>query len=444
MPVLHATFRFGDFELDVAGYQLRRRGRPVRLERQPMDLLILLVERRTELVSRQEIGNALWGNDVFVEVDSGVHTAIRKIRHALRDSADSPKFLETVSGKGYRFIAPVEVSTDTNAEKWTPSDRRLPQRALPERLPEVVGVASASAPPIENRRRTYWWFGLLAVGAVVVAVVFGAAATIGHSGSVSRPAATLAVLPFENLTGDPERQYLADGLAEETIATLGQLDPARLGIIGRTSVMTYKGTTKSLAVIGRELAVDYLLEGAIRTEGSRVRLTSRLIRAADQVQLWSASYERELTSLFDLQKELSTGNCRTDPCPVVAGAIEHPRPPTDDRFCRVRNVLEGPLRRTSAHRDLQHAGGPAFPERDCRRPEVRARVGRPCRTRSRQARSTATPRRSRWLRRPAWLRRRPSRLVQASPNHTRRWHVSTSGSTGTGPRPRPRCTLPSD
>jgi TolB-like protein/DNA-binding winged helix-turn-helix (wHTH) protein/tetratricopeptide (TPR) repeat protein len=274
-----------------------------------MDLLILLVERRMELVSRHEIGSALWGNDVFVEVDSGVHTAIRKIRHALNDSADRPKFLETVSGKGYRFIAPVEVSTQTNAEEWAPSDRRLPERALPERLPEAssVGVASGSSPLIQNRRSRYWWFGLPAVGALAVAIIFGGAARIGHSGSVSRPAVTLAVLPFENLTGDPDRQYLADGLAEETIATLGQLDPARLGIIGRTSVMTYKGTTKSLAVIGRELEVDYLLEGAIRTEGSRVRLTSRLIRAGDQVQLWSASFERELTSLFDLQKELSTG-----------------------------------------------------------------------------------------------------------------------------------------
>jgi TolB-like protein/DNA-binding winged helix-turn-helix (wHTH) protein len=274
-----------------------------------MDLLILLVERRAQLVSRNEIGSALWGKDVFVEVDSGVHTAIRKIRHALGDSADSPKFLETVSGKGYRFIAPVAVSTQTSADERARSDRGLQERASPESLPEGSSVAlpSAGALPVEKRRTAHRLFGLLAVGALAVAFLFVGTTRIGRSGSVSRPAVTLAVLPFENLTGDRERQYLADGLSEETIATLGQLDPARLGIIGRTSVMTYKGTTKSLTVIGQELAVDYLLESAIRTEGSRVRLTSRLIRARDQVQLWSESYERELTSLFDLQKELSRG-----------------------------------------------------------------------------------------------------------------------------------------
>src|SRR5215212_5333664 len=105
------TFRFGDFVLDVPGYQLLRNGRPIRLERQPMDLLILLVERRLQLVSRGEIVDRLWGEDVFVDVDTGVHTAIRKIRQGLRDSSDAPLFVETVSGKGYRFIAPVEVIT---------------------------------------------------------------------------------------------------------------------------------------------------------------------------------------------------------------------------------------------------------------------------------------------------------------------------------------------
>ncbi len=272
-----------------------------------MDLLILLVERRAELVSRDEIGSALWGKDVFVEVDSGVHTAIRKIRQALADSVDSPRFLETVSGKGYRFIAPVEVSTQTNTDGRTPPDGE--ERASPERLPEGAGlaVAGAAALPVEEHRTAHRLFGLLAVGALAVVILFVGATRIRRWGSVSRPAVTIAVLPFENLGGDSERQYLADGLSEDTIATLGQLDPARLGVIGRTSVMTYKGTTKSLAVIGQELAVDYLLESTIRTEGSRVRLTSRLIRARDQVQLWSESYERELTSLFDLQKELSTG-----------------------------------------------------------------------------------------------------------------------------------------
>jgi DNA-binding winged helix-turn-helix (wHTH) protein len=149
-PSARETIRFGEFELDVGAYELRRQGRPVRLERRPMDLLILLVSRPRELVSRAEIVERLWGNDVFVDVDTGVNTAIRKIRHALRDSPRSPTFIETVSGKGYRFAADVQLI----------------------RTPDVRA-----------------------------------------------PVTMLAVLPFVNLTGDPEREYLADGLTEDTIAS---------------------------------------------------------------------------------------------------------------------------------------------------------------------------------------------------------------------------------
>src|SRR4249919_3940321 len=235
-PVSRETFRFGDFELDVAAYELRRLGRPVKLGRQPMDLLILLVEGRRQLVSRNEIVDRLWGKDVFVDVDTGVNTAISKIRQVLRDSRDTPAFVETVPGKGYRFIAPVE-----------------------------------TAVPIAERTPT----------------------------SVS-----LAVLPFANLGSDPEREYLAAGLTDETSASLAQIDPAHLSVKGRT--LRYKGTTKTVAEIGQELTVDYLVESSIRAEGSRLRLTVTLIRARDQQHLWSQSYDREPTSLLSLQQELSS------------------------------------------------------------------------------------------------------------------------------------------
>jgi TolB-like protein/Flp pilus assembly protein TadD len=232
------TFRFADFELDVAAYELRQRGQPVRLERQPMDLLILLLERRRQLVSRSEIVDRLWGTGVFVDVEMGVNTAIRKVRQALQDPSDAPRFVETVPSKGYRFIADVGLVTKSPQER---------------------------------------------------------AALI-----------TLAVLPFENLGADPDREYLADGLTEETIASLGQIDPDRLSVIGRTSVMTYKRTNKTLAVIGRELGAAYLIESSVRAEGGRLRITPRLIRVQDQVQIWSASYDSEPSSLFAFQRELST------------------------------------------------------------------------------------------------------------------------------------------
>jgi TolB-like protein/DNA-binding winged helix-turn-helix (wHTH) protein len=224
------TFRFRDCELDVAAYELRRQGRSVRLERQPMDVLILLVQRRGQLVSRADIVDALWGKNVFVEVETGVHTAIRKIRRALHDSPQQPRFVETVSRKGYRFVAPVEIVYGT----------RL-------------------APPVR-----------------------------------------LAVLRFENLSGDPERDYLADGLAEETIGALGNVDPEHIEVVARTSTMVYKRGAKAVERIGQDLRVDYLVEGSVRADGSRLRVTSRLIRVRDQVQAWSESYDREATRILDL------------------------------------------------------------------------------------------------------------------------------------------------
>jgi TolB-like protein/Flp pilus assembly protein TadD len=231
------TIRFGQFELDVGGYELRREGRPVRLERRPMDLLLLLVSRPRELVSRAEIVERLWGNGAFVDVETGVNTAIRKIRHALRDAPRAPTFIQTVSGKGYRFVADVTV--------------------------------------------------------------------IGERGNAA-PVTMLVVLPFVNLTGDAEREYLADGFTEDTIASLSQLDPDHLCVIGRTSAMVYKGARKSIAAIGRELRVQFLVEGSVRSAGGVLQIRCTLNRTSDQVQLWSRSYETEVAALASVQRDLTS------------------------------------------------------------------------------------------------------------------------------------------
>jgi TolB-like protein len=231
----HTTLRFGPFELDLAAYTLRRRGRVVRLERRPMDLLILLVKQSGHLVSRRNIEQQLWRDGVFGDVEMGINTAILKVRRALHDSPRKPVFIETVPGKGYRFV--------------------------------------------------------------------GEALVIDGDQSVSR--LRLAVLPFEDLAGDPECEHIADGLTEEVIAMLGQLGADGLDVIGRTSVMAYKQTTKSLAEIGRELDAAYLVESSLRAYDGKFRITSRLIHAPDQIQLWSASYERQPNSLLEFQRELS-------------------------------------------------------------------------------------------------------------------------------------------
>jgi TolB-like protein/DNA-binding winged helix-turn-helix (wHTH) protein len=294
------TFRFGDFELDVAAYQLRRKGRPVKIGRQPMDLLILLVEHPGQLVPRAAIVERLWGQDVFVDVETGVNTAISKIRQALRDSSDAPAFVETVPGKGYRFIAALEPPKQTEIESAPVVPPTEPVAARDERPP-----ASPEPPRAIVRHR-------LPLALAAIALLAGAVwAWRGTTSAVS--SVTLAVLPFENLSGDPDREYLAEGLAEETIASLGQVDPDRMRVVGRTSIMAYKGTTKSLAAIGRELGTDYLVESSIRSEGAQLRVTSKLIRVRDQTQLWSQSYDRQPASMLGLQRELSA---------AIAGQIQ--------------------------------------------------------------------------------------------------------------------------
>jgi TolB-like protein/DNA-binding winged helix-turn-helix (wHTH) protein/tetratricopeptide (TPR) repeat protein len=292
------TLRFLDVELNVAAYELRRRGRRVRLERQPMDLLILLVQRRGQLVARNDIVERLWGPDVFIDVETGIHRAILKIRQALHDSADAPAFIETVSGKGYRFIAPIEVASPSSLE--VPAAGLMPAE---EPLEPAGQIHMGSVPQARHwRRRPAILLATVVAGLVGV---MSAVSWVGYGGSSRTRDVTLAVLPFENLSGDPAREYLTDGLTEETTASLGQIDPPHVSVIGRTSMMAYKGTRESLADIGRALGVDYLVEGSMRAEGDRVRVTSTLVRVRDQVQMWSASYDSEPTSTLGVQQELS-------------------------------------------------------------------------------------------------------------------------------------------
>ncbi len=289
------TLRFGDFTLDVAAYQLRRDGRAIKLGRQPMDLLLLLVERRGQLVTRADIVARLWGPDVFVDVEMGVNTAISKVRQALRDTPEAPRFLETVPGKGYRFIARIDGAPEVLPPAPQPAPATAPDAVVP--APAAVAEPARRTPP----RRT-----AVAV-AVIVAVLASMAAgvvAVWRTRTAEPPAVVaLAVLPVVNLDKDIERDYLAAGLTDDTSASLARIDPAHLMVKGRTQ--PYRGTTKTAAEIGRELSVDYLVESSIRAEGSRVRMTVSLLRVRDQAHVWSQLFDRESTSLLSLQQELS-------------------------------------------------------------------------------------------------------------------------------------------
>jgi TolB-like protein/DNA-binding winged helix-turn-helix (wHTH) protein/Tfp pilus assembly protein PilF len=294
-------FEFGDFKLDQAQYRLQRGDRFLRLEKLPMELLILLVERRGGLVSREEIAERLWGKHVFLDVDHGINTAIRKVRLALRDDPEKPRFVETVVGRGYRFAAPV---TSRNGDSQ-PQAQRLPSPAPATPSPVVPHAARPSEGRIASVRLRLLLsgvavFALLAAGFVVIR---------GRAGHTAQSKITsLAVLPLQNLSGDPTQEYFADGMTEEVIGRLSMIRGLR--VISRTSVMRLKDTHMSAPEIARMLHVDAIVEGSVIREGSRVRVHAQLIRGATDEHFWSETYDREMRDSLALESEVAQSIAR--------------------------------------------------------------------------------------------------------------------------------------
>jgi TolB-like protein/DNA-binding winged helix-turn-helix (wHTH) protein/Flp pilus assembly protein TadD len=283
------TVRFGEsFELDQRACELRRSGRVLKLERIPTELLLLLVEQRDSIVTREQIVERIWGPGVFHDTDNSINTAVRKIRQVLKDNPERPRFIQTVTGKGYRFVAPVSQA---------PGELQVPA-AEREIALEVPRTGTAT--------RRVW---AIPIGIIVALTVAFAGWQIWSRDRASPRAGggrlMLAVLPFENLTGDAGQDYFSDGLTEEMITQLGRLDPQRLGVIARTSVMPYKVGHQQVDRIARDLGVQYVLEGSVRHDADRVRITAQLIRASDQTHLWAREYDRELKDLLLLQGELA-------------------------------------------------------------------------------------------------------------------------------------------
>ena len=265
-----AILRFGAFELDLRGGELRRSGMLVRLSPQQFRLLRYLAEHSGQVCTREEIQREIWGSEVFVDFDRGLTVAIAQIRAALNDDSEAPRFIQTVPRKGYRFVSPVEQVTGMAP---TP-----PARAPMWRTPAV---------------RTTLWLLAAAVAIVVASLLIPTRRTM------------LAVLPFENLTARPEDGQIVDGLTDELITQFGSIDPDRLGVIARTSAMRYAGRHPALPEVGRDLAVKYVVEGTIRGEDDRHRLTVRFVQVKDQSQIWSETYEQQGTGLLEMQEEIA-------------------------------------------------------------------------------------------------------------------------------------------
>ncbi|HJZ51899.1 MAG TPA: winged helix-turn-helix domain-containing protein [Candidatus Acidoferrales bacterium] len=317
--------KFGPYEVDIRAGELRKEGSKIRLQEKPLRVLEALVAQPGTLVTREELKKRLWADDTFVDFETGLNTAVSKLREALNDDAEHPGYIETVPRRGYRFLARVE-NGDGYDPKRLPEPPRIVVRGTIPEAPTPVAVTPAavtSGADGKNRepqpdyhaeasplpfytRLSRGWFAALAL--LILACAAGGYWAWRHERV--RPANTpsrvmIAVLPFENLTGNAAEDYVSDGFTEEMITQLGELDPDQIGVIARTSAMTYKGTQKPVSEVARELGVNYVLEGSIRKTQEGLRVTAQLIRADDQTHIWAAEFDRPIGDMVKVEGEVA-------------------------------------------------------------------------------------------------------------------------------------------
>jgi len=309
--------RFGLSELDPRTGELRSQGSKVKLQDQPLQILLALLEKPGDVVTREELRTKLWPADTFVDFDHGLNAAVKRLRDTLGDVAENPRYIETLPRHGYRFIAPVQ--------RTSPANLRLP-------IPAVI--------------RPRW---LVAAGCIVLLLIMAASYLLRrHTNKTVQPdrRVMLAVLPFENLSGDPSQEFLSDGMTYEMINWLGRLDAHGLGVIAATSAMKYKNSPKRISEIGRELGVDYILEGSVKSEGDRVRVTVQLMAADNQAHLWADSYDRDRSDILLVQANIAravTQQIRLTLTPQAQERLSRARRVNTDAYLDyLRGQLENP------------------------------------------------------------------------------------------------------
>ena len=277
------VLQFGVFELDLQRGELRKEGVKVKLQDQPLKVLQFLLENPGQIVTREQLRGHVWPADTFVEFDQGLYSAMARLRDTLGDASENPRFIQTVARRGYKFIAPVTLPAGESSSKISPK-------------------TEVSRWPLVHRWISSAFAGLLG-GALLLVIVFGFDVAGAREWLYSRthPVRSLAVLPLENLSGDPEQEYFADGMTDELITTLAQLGSFR--VVSRTSVMRFKKVSKPLAQVGQELNVDAVVEGTVERVGSHVRIRVQLIQADTDRHLWAQTYDRELRDTLLLQSE---------------------------------------------------------------------------------------------------------------------------------------------
>jgi TolB-like protein/DNA-binding winged helix-turn-helix (wHTH) protein len=293
--------RVGAFELDLTTGELQSSETPdpnhkIILREQVFQVLRMLAERGCKIVTREEIKSKLWGNDTVVDFDQSINATIKALRRALGDSADNPRYVETLGRRGYRLMLPIEYLESAPATA-VEKDREPREQSAVE--------MSGNATRVQRPTRSQWWE---AAFVLVSAVILAGAGYLSwrHSRPTPLPGKVmLAVLPFENLTGDPNKEYLADGLTEETISQLGRLNPEQLGVIARTSVMGYKHKDERLDQVGRDLSVQYVMENSFRESGDHLRITVQLLQVKDQSHLWTKDFDYPARNILNVEDDVA-------------------------------------------------------------------------------------------------------------------------------------------
>jgi TolB-like protein/DNA-binding winged helix-turn-helix (wHTH) protein len=343
--MLRRLFQFGPYELDSAAGELRKHGVKVKLQEQPLQILHKLLENPGEIVTREELQKHIWPADTFVDFDHGLYSAVQRLRDALGDTAETPRYIETLPRRGYRFIGPIKNGNHVE---------------------EKTEIAPRETPPLDFEKRTAARRGLrvpalVATAAVLAVLGFVLAFKGKRFLGVATPAIrSIAVLPLQNLSNDPSQEYFADAMTEELITELSRI--SALNVISRTSVMRYKKTDKPLPQIARELNVDAIVEGSILRSGSRVRITAQLIYAPRDTNLWAQTYDRNLEDTLTLQSEVANAIADEIQVKMTANEKRHLKSPRAVNYKAVVAYLEGrahvdKVELEAYHKDLQKSAG---------------------------------------------------------------------------------------
>jgi TolB-like protein/DNA-binding winged helix-turn-helix (wHTH) protein len=326
---MSASYCFGQFVLDPRRRTLYHADSPISLTPKAFDVLLFLAQNPNRLVTKEELLQAVWGG-TFVE-EGNLTQYISHLRKALGDNAEDTRLIVTIARKGYQFTVDVTVAEATGTAKHAAVQASPPDGSLADTQPVLGSPASQATPKAPKRSAV----ALIASMVILAAVAY---TSWRYSAGMTPPRSQkimLAVLPFENLTGDPDKEYLADGLTEQTISHLGRLNPEQLGVIARTSVMGYKHKDERLDQIGRDLSVQYVLENSLRQSGSHVRVTAQLIQVKDQTHLWSQDYDYPVNDSLTVEDDLAKAvaqEIRVRLTPLQQAELARPRPASREAF----------------------------------------------------------------------------------------------------------------